>query len=211
MQVQKPAMSEYWNSFYQNTMRSSARRVPSQFAAFACGEFSDVGAILEFGCGSGRDADFFGSVGYEVLAVDASTAAVENCQQHNSRANVSYVQCAASSIGNTVRDYVCTRQVAVYARFFLHAITQEDQDAVLTFVRNACGAGTRIALEYRTVEDAQTEKRFGEHYRRYIHHEGLLVDLETKGFQVVYEVKGKGFAKYGPEDAFVGRCVALLR
>ena len=51
---------------------------------------------------------------------------------------------------------------------------------------------------------------FGDgHFRRYLDHRAVLGRIESVGFRVEYEVEGRGFAKYGEEDALVGRCVVV--
>ena len=66
---------EYWNQYYasREVMKLSA---PSQFAAFAAQEAGDAHLIIEVGCGNGRDSLFFARHGFQVVAIDGSTAAI---------------------------------------------------------------------------------------------------------------------------------------
>lgn len=46
-------------------------------------ELSDSGSILDIGCGSGRDAQHFHQLGFEVMAFDGSEAIVALAAQHS--------------------------------------------------------------------------------------------------------------------------------
>src|SRR5215213_6367505 len=71
--------TDYWDEYYaaRSTM---VRRLPSQFAVFVAGELEGRHRIIELGCGNGRDSMFFASHGHEVVAVDASQAAIDGCR-----------------------------------------------------------------------------------------------------------------------------------
>ncbi|MGX1173699.1 class I SAM-dependent methyltransferase [Pseudomonas sp. R151218B TE3479] len=200
---------EYWNGFYSR-QDTSVPQLPSQFSVFSAGEFIGVDAVVEFGCGNGRDSEFFALNGFQVLAFDASSEAIALCQQRTKSAKVQYLLSNAEGSTEHLQDFLQgKRRVAVYARFFLHAIDAEVEKAFFDMLENTLAPGSLVFLEYRTKEDESGAKRFGQHYRRYIDHEALIDTLQGTGFSIAYQIQGRGFAKYRDEDALVGRCVAV--
>ena len=49
---------QFWSSFYAEDIRSERVLPPSQFAAFVAQELEPHTAILDVGCGEGRDSIF---------------------------------------------------------------------------------------------------------------------------------------------------------
>ncbi len=207
------AASAHWDEFYagRNTGKH-APRYPSQFAAFAVNELIGIDTLIEFGCGNGRDSEFFGSYGLDVLAMDASAAAIEACQQGRGSPHIEYRQVNVAEARPYVASFLQARNntlpVAVYARFFLHAITPEEQSEFFDMLSEVLPGDSIILFEYRTVGDETDRKEFGKHYRRFLAHSELLDSLTSRGFAVEYEIENRGLAKYRNEDAMVGRCVA---
>ena len=107
----------------------------------------------------------------------------------------------------TIREGDARRaRVAIYARFFFHAISEEEEDLVLGALTQSLRAGARCYFEFRTEKDAGGDKRFGSHYRRFIDID-RFVEKATRGgsFECLYQVEGQGMAKYLEEDPYVGR------
>lgn len=208
---------KYWDSFYESSS-ISLKSLPSQFAAFSIGEIltnhpngTIVDGIIELGCGNGRDSNFFATYGLKLLGLDSSIEAIELCRNYNCFDHVYFVQQKAADAYFDIKDFLIGKNcVAVYARFFLHAIDEGEEHKVLSLLAELLPNGSQLFFEYRTVEDASQEKIFGNtHYRRYLNHESVLSNIKKVGFSVVYEVEGNGFAKYKNEDARVGRCIAF--
>ncbi|WP_186380373.1 class I SAM-dependent methyltransferase [Pseudomonas oryzihabitans] len=198
----------YWDGFYRHSA-DSVPTFPSQFAVFMLSNLSPVQGVLELGCGNGRDSAFFAGQGLPVMALDSSAQAMALCRSRQV-AGVDYRQCDIEFCAENVREFLADKtHIAVYARFFLHAITDETENRLLGTLCDLLPDGCALYLEYRTREDAVGEKQFGQHYRRYIEHADLLRQLECHGLTVTYQVQGRGFATYRNEDAFIGRCVAV--
>jgi SAM-dependent methyltransferase len=205
---------QYWNSFYNS---EAARRlaIPSQFAAFVAGELQGGEFITELGCGTGRDALFFSSIGYPVIAFDASDQAIAHCTQAAARRGVNArFECA--SVGSPhlhqllqeALSTASTTDVFIYTRFFLHAITEELEDKLLDLVGHlAVNRRMRFAAEFRTHRDTALPKTTSSHYRRFIDPTDLLSKVGRRGFTVDYFVEGFGYAKYKDDDAHVARLV----
>ncbi|MGE8061431.1 class I SAM-dependent methyltransferase [Pseudomonas sp. NPDC089547] len=206
----------YWDSFYGHS-NQPLPLLPSQFAAFALGEMATLDAseavegVIEFGCGNGRDSHFFAAHGFDLLALDASAEAIDRCRAGTRHARANFVQRSATDAREEVERFMNgKKRVAVYARFFLHAIREEEQNDFLMLLGDVLLPGSLLFLEYRTVADAEQQKVFGDdHYRRYLDHRTTLANIEAAGFSRLYEIEGHGFAKFRAEDARVGRCVAI--
>ena len=60
----------------------------------------DTQCILDVGCGSGRDANYFAKQGYEVTAIDASAELIQWARQHHMSSRITWVHLDFSSIEN---------------------------------------------------------------------------------------------------------------
>lgn len=202
----------YWNDFYAAT--ATARRIlPSQFAAFVAGELAGPSRIVELGCGAGRDAIFFAENGHEVLAVDASAGAVAAAQSLANHLGVD-VEFVCAPINHTgLQDLVSpsTKPTVVYARFFVHAITDDEEADFLDLAAALTHPGDLLAVEYRTVRDKANTKVTGKHYRRFVHPSAFDAAALMRGFDIQYAVEGYGYAKYRGDDAYVARSIFVRR
>jgi len=175
------------------------------------GDTAGIDGVIEFGCGNGRDSFFFANHGFKLLALDASEQAIELCRVRNQCDHARYMTCKASASREEVENFLHgKRRVAVYARFFLHAIDENEQQEFLELLGGLLPPESLLFLEYRTVGDSYQQKVFGSgHYRRYLDHQGVLSAIQASGFYIAYEIEGQGLAKYKSEDARVGRCFAV--
>jgi SAM-dependent methyltransferase len=204
----------YWNEFYASKQVSKLA-APSQFAAFVVQEAVDAGLIVEIGCGTGRDSLFFARQGFKVVAIDGSEAAIAHCEKLRSDAGISGVSFHSASVGtpefsSALREALSPSRdfsVVAYARFFLHAITEEEEDALLRDLDSVLRPRDAVALEYRTVRDASGTKVTEAHYRRFVEPSRVFGKAAKHGFSISYAVEGFGFAKYREDDAYVARCV----
>ena len=60
----------------------------------------DTQYILDVGCGSGRDANYFAKQGYNVTAIDASAELIQWAHKHHMSSRISWVHLDFSSIEN---------------------------------------------------------------------------------------------------------------
>ena len=204
---------EYWNQYYasREVMKLSA---PSQFAAFAAQEAGDAHLIIEVGCGNGRDSLFFARHGFQVVAIDGSTAAIAKCEESRDAQSLKDISFICSTVGSAGFGDALRQARAhsdgaamAYARFFLHAITDNEELAFFKDMSAALHEGDRLAVEYRTVRDEAGQKVTAAHYRRFVEPAQVIANAAKFGFTVEYEVEGYGFAKYLNDDAYVARSV----
>jgi SAM-dependent methyltransferase len=206
--------SRYWDKTYSAT-NSDLFSPPSQFAAFIAQEVDRSDLILELGCGTGRDSFFFAKYGMRVVAVDGSAAAVKKCQDKATSLEASGIKFFQGVVGDPdLESKLCSFlplrrdfKLMVYARFFLHAINEEEENALLAMLARITKAGDRCAFEYRTKRDASLTKVTEKHYRRFVDPIIFYSKAVSKGYVIDYAVEGFGFAKYREDDAFVARCI----
>lgn len=202
----------YWASFYSN---SAVPSIPSQFAAFALGEASGSSAVVDIGCGNGRDATFFARQGIRTLAIDASDSAVQACRAASEGLPLTVMQSDVGSL--TLLSEVNTwlggaGEVLLYARFFVHALTDNEEAQLLVLAKQVLARRRGMfALEFRTHRDQSLEKVTAAHFRRFINPTDFARRSADSGFEVRYFVEGFGYAKYRNDDAHVARFLLSLQ
>jgi len=198
----------YWDDYYARRA-TSARRLPSQFATFVAGELDRRHRVIELGCGDGRDAIFFASFGHEVVGVDASDTAIDVCRHVaealGEPATFVVAHIDEPDLAARIRGEAGPR--VVYARFFLHAITEAEEETLLDLAAGLTDPGDLLAVEYRTVRDSSGAKVTATHYRRFVLPAAFEARALGRGFDVTYTVEGFGFAKYRQDDAYVARTI----
>ena len=93
----------------------------------------------------------------------------------------------------------------VYARFFVHAITEAEEVTLLDLAAAIADPGDLFAVEYRTIRDSSGAKVTAKHFRRFVMPAAFEARALARGFDVTYSVEGFGFAKYRQDDAYVAR------
>lgn len=216
----------YWASFYSKFTLA----IPSQFCVLTATEVKSDQPIVEFGCGNGRDSIYLASQGFIVHACDLSKEAIEHNQAKTTTStstststNTSHCAIEFAAVDATNREQVETiinqartqgrsGNVTIYSRFFLHSIDEAQEDLFLDALSAALVHGDEIRSEYRSKEDEALAKVHGKgHYRRYIDTPALVQKLKHKGFETVYEITGRGMAKYKNEDPFVSRITTVKK
>jgi SAM-dependent methyltransferase len=205
----------YWQSVYSKAYLHGIPSIPSQFAVFIAGEMVEPTLIVDIGCGNGRDTMFLGQLGHRVIGFDAAESAIALCKERarDSHTAVSF-ECADISSPNVlsalqpVLAIQPSTKLMVYSRFFLHAVPQEEQAALLLLTRELGSRfPIRLAVEFRTLQDAVLPKTAAQHYRRFIDPLELMNEAKGMGFKIDYFVEGTGYAKHGADDAYVARCI----
>jgi cyclopropane fatty-acyl-phospholipid synthase-like methyltransferase len=201
---------DYWQSYYSGQVPLVAP-LPSQFAVFIAGEMNGPHEVFDIGCGGGRDSLFFGAHSHAVTGIDGSQAAIDKCRELARMAGVAGARFVCSPVtsdelANTAAPSAGL-PVLVYARFFLHAITDEEEQKFFRLARVLTSAGGKLAVEFRTMRDLAQEKVTASHYRRFIDPIFFNARALEAGFSARYFVEGFGFAKYKHDDAHVARFI----
>ena len=158
--------SNYWNDYYRNA--SSIGTIPSQFAAFAACEFLRDSPVIDIGCGNGRDAIFFSSIGYKVTGIDSSSSAVELCSLAAKEFEIgaSFKVFDISEDEDAINDLVdslmldAPSKINIYSRFFIHAIDEEAENKFFYLInRLKSFVNVKVFLEFRTVRDMSLPRK----------------------------------------------------
>jgi SAM-dependent methyltransferase len=205
----------YWDTFYGGQRVSAAPADPSPFANWVDQNLDPGVAVVEIACGNGRDASFFAERGRRVFAVDQSPAAIRLVTEMAHRKGLQYLQAVAvaveelsNSLGSRdVRSLLGDGEVAVYARFFLHAIAEDAQEAFFAWLRAFLRGGECCFLEYRAADLSADQYEFGDHYRRPISSDKLAMHCRAAEFEVVSSDESCDYAPYRDERPLVGRTV----
>ena len=200
----------FWDSYYSSKTKPG---LPSQFAAFVASELERDTTIIDIGCGHGRDSFFFSRHGFQVIGLDASLSAIEAAQAFADAHPSDHLQFRQYDLNDGGLDQIvagCHGTVCIYARFFLHAIDDEEEAKLLRVLSESCRPGDLLAVEYRTELDEETDKQADPHYRRYVKPDDFDERVKLAGFTKRYGVAGRGFAKYKSEDAHVARAICAF-
>lgn len=162
---------------------------------------------------------FFAEQGLQVVGLDYADAALQDDRARARRKGLEdklrFLRCDVSDVGelepalSVIEDVRKGGTVAVYSRFFLHAIDEETEGAALGLVKRLLHTDADFAaFEFRTEHDQGREKVTPEHYRRYIQVERLIARAQQEfSLQCVYRTEGLGYALFGADDAHVARLV----
>ena len=201
------ANRDYWQSVYST---SKVPTFPSQFSVFVQSWLSSNDAnIIEVGCGNGRDSRFFHEMGHSVTVSDQVIC--DDLQRfamarHNVAAVETSIVDAVESLQHVV-DF--SKPVVLYSRFFQHAISETDQQAMLQSLSRVLHKDSMLFFEFRLDGDADSPKEFGTtHFRRFQSADEFRATLVESGFECLYSCEGTGYARYKSEDPHVGRFVA---
>ncbi|MGA8113744.1 MAG: class I SAM-dependent methyltransferase [Actinocatenispora sp.] len=204
----------YWSNFYTRMEFKSG----STFFE-AVNTRPDMPAnVIDIGCGDGRDSYAFGTAGRTVLGMDRSQVGVRHASKKAADMGLServrFAACDVSDVAAlrenlTAAIAAADGPVLFYMRFFLHSITEEVQEGLLTAISECSRAGDMLAAEFRTDKDEALDKTYGKHFRRYQNGPAFGVALgDQYGFKPLDEQEGTGLSPYKDEDPELYRVVA---
>ena len=197
---------DYWNKFYSGA--DSKLLIPSQFGAFIAMEYlGKLQTVIDIGCGNGRDSIFFGSLGFNVVGIDASKNAIEQIKK-NIAFNTKFLvgDISDKNLKDKLKKIISISGIKlIYSRFFLHAITENQELDFWSLINKISKKGDCMALEFRTEKDKKLTKSTPDHYRRFVSTSKVISKALNIGYTCEYQVEGFGYAKYKNDDAYVSR------
>lgn len=205
---------EYWNRYYKDIIDHKV--VPSDFARLVETKLERNSHIMELGCGNGRDSLYFLSQGHSVIAVDGADAAIDMLNEVTKEDTNALFVCDDFVKCQTLYQmkYDC-----IYSRFTLHAITEEQENELLSNVKQALIDGGLLCIEARTIHDEIYGKGkkvehnaffYNDHYRRFIDIAEFEDKLKKNGFKILSIEESAGFSKTEESDPVLMRCIASL-
>lgn len=205
----------YWANFYARHDFGSG----STFAEHVLSRPGLPDAVVDLGCGQGRDSFAFATAGRRVTGVDRSHVgirhAAEKAREMGLADRLAFTACdvsdlpALAAVLGAARERAAGGPLLFYARFFLHSVPEHVQESLLEVVRERARAGDWFAAEFRTVGDAAARKVHEAHYRRFQDGPAFGRRLAAvHGWDVVDEVEGTGLSPYCGEDPVLYRVLA---
>lgn len=200
----------YWEKFYKNIRK---KRLPqSRFANFVLKRINHNSTLLDFGCGDGRDTFFFSKYLKKSIGIDSCKYIIkENNLIKNKKIFFLNYNIKNKNLYPNLKKLIYNKSNnIVYARFFLHSLTNTEIKFFFLIAKKIIKKNGRIFVEYRTEKDKKNKKIFKNHYRNFINPknlENILIKLNLKS---IFFKEGKGMAKYKNEDAFVARHIIKL-
>ena len=203
----------YWANFYSRT----SYRDGSTFFEFVNARDDTPATIIDIGCGDGRDGCAFGAAGRTVLGLDQSPVGVEHATAHAAQLGVSdrvrFEVCDVADADDLGRALDLAARTSdeplmFYLRFFLHAISAEVQERLMSAIDKHARPGDGFAAEFRTDKDEEKSHVHTRHYRRFQSAEEFGARLAAMGFGILYEQEGTGLSPYQGEDPVLYRVVA---
>jgi len=208
---EETSMSErlsYWSEYYSNAhCNNSIHTTPSQFAAFCAIEAKETGIskLIDIACGDGRDSVFFAQLGFEVIALEQSTIAIEIITSRSRDLNnLKAIQIDVTS--EEMPQMKSSAEVsAYYARFFLHTLSEPQVHKFFRNLSNNMQSSQLFFTEYRSEQDASLTKCTPYHDRYFHNPTSIRMIAKAHNLDCIYEVQGRGFAKWKTDDAAVVR------
>lgn len=205
----------YWNDYYSRDGASTPSE--SSFAQHVGTRLSG-GAdlrILDFGCGDGRDSFYLAKFG-TVVGVDTAASAVDRCTRDARERgidNATFLTIGENGIGPVIERL---KPQVIYTRFVLHAMTEEEQGALLCGLSAALRWETKLFIECRAIDDSlerqgvkvSARENVVGHYRRFIDPELLREALLDEGWSIDHLEVGRGLAQHPTGDPRVLRIEA---
>ncbi len=204
----------HWDAFYASNLPLELLE-PSPFAKLVVARIPLNTHIIDVGCGNGRDSIFFKNNGYAVIALDGSSSAIQTLCQNDSRftnnqnafiLNFEDVQENKESTHSLLLK-LSTGNSAIYARFFLHAISEVAQKSFFDWVAKILRPGEFIFLEYRSPH-ANDYYSMGSHFRRPIEARTVSDSLTALGFEILESDSSKTFAPFRSDNTMISRTIA---
>jgi len=207
----------HWWPFYFGQSSSVVSEKPSPFAQWVHEREPDSAAIVDIGSGTGRDSLWFARQGHEVLGLDYIPAATEKAGKVATSEDLP-AQFQTFNLYDIRQVLATGGELAhradpptLYGRFLIHALEDFGRHNLWRVASMCLRRGGRFYLEFRTGQDAEAEKEFGEHFRKYLDADIVIAEIEERGGQIEYREEGHGLAVYKNEDPHVCRLVATWK
>ena len=131
---------EYYNShaeeYVEDTLEADMSATRERFLAFV----PDGGSILDFGCGSGRDAKAFLDAGYQVVALDGSK---ELCERAHRLTGLPVICCS-------FQDYwAMTQYDGIWACASLLHLTEDELSPVMEQLVKSLKPGGALYMSFK--------------------------------------------------------------
>src|SRR3989344_2011434 len=142
---------KYWDKLHTGKFDGDWASKPSQFAEYAVNFFPKTGKILDIGTGKGGDANFFQSLGYEVVATDFSAEALKIAKE--SFKDIKFVNLDTSQ-GLPFED---KNFDVVYSQMALHYFDRQTTAKIFKDIHRVLKSNGIFATMTNTMDDPEKE------------------------------------------------------
>jgi len=197
----------YWNKYYSKKLGLQEQ---TSFAIHVLNMLSAGDAILELGCGNGRDSFFFADHGIQVYALDQSEIVINQIKG-----------------GNINPRFICEDLLSInenfsyeinhgYARFVLHALNKVEAEKAIAIMSRILPINGYFFSESRSIKSSlygtghalEQDIYETDHKRRFLRKNDLINQLESYGFIIENVIESDGLAIYQDDDPVVIRISA---
>lgn len=202
---------QYWENYYKQQQDPFK---PSLFALWCLGAFIKAqDKVLEMGCGNGRDAVFMANNQVQVTAVDQCQSEIEFLNQTVKNPNLTF------KAGDFSRLDDLGKFDAIYSRFTLHAVSEAQENRVISYASEHLNDGRVFLIEARGTKNEYYGRGipvagerhafiYEDHYRRFLDLEATKQKLIKKGLNIVMADEKTGRAPFKQTDFHFMRIVA---
>jgi hypothetical protein len=148
---------------------------------------------------------FFAQQGLQVIAIDRNSVAsdlISGFSRDLGRLSVVKMDVVEDSLSILNHTRL---SCAWYARFFLHTLTDNQLSRFFKNLSSAMNPKDYFFAEYRNEKDKWLVKAMPSHFRNFFTSESIAAEAEQNNLKCIYEIEGRGFAKWGIDDAVVSR------
>ena len=194
----------FWNKYYNSKDNNNK---PSNFALFINKKYIKKNTyLIDVGTGDGRDSFYLRKKAKHVYCIDQSNIAIKKNRLKAKRLGLKNVTFKNLS-SNRLKKIANKKVNFIYARFFIHAINEANENFFLTSIKNNFEPKTIVSFEFRTTKDVLMKKgkklskyeRLTDHYRRFINTKKFEKKLKKMNFKILYKKLGINLSK-SPND-----------
>jgi tellurite methyltransferase len=214
--------SKYWNQFYN---KKNINFKSSSFVKFIHERLKlyKLKRVIDIGCGNGRDTFFFMKKGYNVTAIDQSSEVIKNNCNIIKKYNFSTIDKPKFLKFDISFDKINQKFDLIYSRFFLHAITKENEINFFRLINKIGKKNSFVCLEFRNSND-EIFKKFkllkhndfiefnNKHFRRVIDTNLFVKKLLSKiNCEITYIKSSKNLSIYKKDNPNLTRIIFRLK
>ena len=193
--MKKNLLINYWDTYY----KSNKKIKESSFARFVIKKIDKNSKIIDIGCGNGRDSFFFSKNNLNVTAIDISKNAIKN-NSLKSNKNLKFLKF------DIEKNTMSKKFDVIYCRFFVHAISEKNENKLITLIKKIKKKNTLAFFEFRNHKDRMFQKKkikkhndvieFEKgHFRRIIDPKKFIKKISSKiKLKVIYKKSAKNLS-----------------
>lgn len=201
-----------WNELFRDR-RADIPSQPSTFARWADGLLPQGAPIADLGCGTGRDAAWFGRRGRPVRAYDFSGVAIRQTRRRLLRSSGAEDSVGTLALNDRRSVLVAGAELAripepvnLYARGLVGCLNDEARDHLWLLASMALRRGGSLLLELAATGTKAPSAPAGLHHR--VNVDAVVRGIEERGGRIDHLEIGPGQDFYDHPDPRVARIVA---